>query len=593
MGERPSISDGNSWQCPCNMTQIRRDYNSKRPLSSKKKVCTLPHTLPGTKVTEYGFGNSNSATIKGPILFDSPHIARVSSYPGITFPKLQGNNSSCNNINNELKITKVRERNSVSTPLDKLRIENRNNISDSFINRIITHAERCRSRDTTRKGSPRTGLTDENCFDYIVIKSFTKSKLKSEMRQALNRIILSSKKRTVLPSSPSLSDKILRQTSALSRATCSSRYTDSSSGHYSIPPDRRAIGYLYSNLRKAESYNSLKQYNSTTNLRNQKNLINSNTANGTSREDSTENKSGSGNSNNRLKRERTFIQPTLPKLITGNTSCMFRLNGPILLSAPHGLKIWRGGTDGRRRRIHYREIYVTEIILKLAIHINKYTGYPASFIIWDRKVAMPADFRNLDPNFLTERQFSQSPWHEALEQFKAYGIENKMPIFHIDVHGKKDRKTNLDVDAGFRAMETRWESKQFVESFKEETHSAFTKVFQDPSYEKRGMKYAINVDPLLCGDWGGDLYTMTCQSVCLGIPSFQLEIPKTVRTRLVEDDEFASKFAKAIVDIYTNCVLKDSALPSITGSDMSTVEFLEKIYNDHLKIEKAFPEKQI
>jgi hypothetical protein len=65
------------------------------------------------------------------------------------------------------------------------------------------------------------------------------------------------------------------------------------------------------------------------------------------------------------------------------------------------------------------------------------------------------------------------------------------------------------------------------------------------------MKYAINVDPLLCGDWGGDLYTMTCQSVCLGIPSFQLEIPKTVRTRLVEDDEFASKFAKAIVDIYT------------------------------------------
>jgi hypothetical protein len=37
---------------------------------------------------------------------------------------------------------------------------------------------------------------------------------------------------------------------------------------------------------------------------------------------------------------------------------------------------------------------------------------------------MPADFRNLDPNFLTERQFPQSPWHEALEQFKAYGIEN-------------------------------------------------------------------------------------------------------------------------------------------------------------------------
>jgi hypothetical protein len=79
-------------------------------------------------------------------------------------------------------------------------------------------------------------------------------------------------------------------------------------------------------------------------------------------------------------------------------------------------------------------------------------------------------------------------------------------------------------------------------------------------------------------------------------PSFhehRYEILAFYLTRLVEDDEFASKFAKAIVDIYTNCVLKDSALPSITGSDMSTVEFLEKIYNDHLKIEKAFPEKQI
>ncbi|XP_076071578.1 uncharacterized protein LOC143042958 [Mytilus galloprovincialis] len=585
MGERPSISNANTWLGPRSLSQIRTDYHSGRPLSCKRKQFHLPNTVPGTKVTEYTFGHSTSYQAKGPILFESPHVARVSSYPGVTFPKLQGNLTSY--VSKTDTKTTPKDKNSATTPLEKLRIENRQNTSESIINKILTHAERCRSRDTIGKGSPKTGLTDENCFDYIVIKSFTKSKIQREMRQALNRIILSSKKKTLLPTSPHLSENILRQASALSRATCSSRYTGSSSDRYSAKYERRENLTLNLNLQNIESRNILhKHHNSTQKLKTNEINGNPDSANSTSRQ---VNKQKSASSRGT---ERTFVQPTLPKLITGNNSCMFRLNGPILLSAPHGLKIWRGGTDGRRRRIHYREIYVTEIVLKLALHISKYTGYPASFIIWDRKVAMPADFRNLDPNYLTEKQFTQSPWHEALEQFKIYGKENNMPIFHIDIHGKKDRRSNMDVDAGFRAMETRWHSTKFVDMFKEETHSAFTKVFQDSAYEKRGMKYAINVDPLLCGDWGGDLYTMTTQSVCLGIPSFQLEIPRTVRAHMVEDDELTSKFAKAIVDIYSKCVLKDKHLPS-KGNDMSTTEFLEKIYNDHLKIEKAFPEKQI
>lgn len=588
MSERPSISNANAWLGPRSTTQIRTDYHSSRPLSSKKRVVHLPNTIPGTKYTEYTFGNSNSGNSKGPILFDSPHVARVSSHPGVTFPKLQGTHISSAKSNENKHSAK--EKTVPSTPLEKLRIENRQNTSESIINRILTHAERCRTRDTIRKGSPRTGLTNDNCFDYIVIKSFTNKK--AEMRHAINKIILSSKKKAPLPISPHLSENILRQASPYSRTTCSSRGTDSSSGRQSAKQERRV--FANSALSKYDSCNSLNSFHrhnsSLKNCYNSDRHGFSDSANSNCRKTD---RSKSGTNNSLKQKDRSFTQPILPKLITGNPSCMFRLNGPILLSAPHGLKIWRGGTDGRRRRIHYREIYVTEIVIKLAMEINKYAGYPASFIIWDRKVAMPADFRNLDPNYLTEKQFPQSPWHEALERFKAHGQDNKMPILHIDVHGKKDRKNNMDIDAGFRAMETRWPDKKFVEGFKETTHKAFTKVFSDPSYEKRGMKYAINVDPLLCGDWGGDLYTMTCQSVCLGVPSFQLEIPRTVRARLVEDDDFTSKFAKAIIDIYAICIQKDAKLPSVKGSDVSSNTFLQKIYNDHLKIEKAFPEKQI
>lgn len=589
MSDRPTISNANSWLGPRSITQIRTDYHSTRPISSKRRIINLQNTIPGTKYTEYSC-NYNTANVKGPILFDSPHVARVSSYPGVTFPKLHGTHISSAKSSESKQAAK--EKSLLSAPLEKLRIESRQNTSESIINRILTHAERCRTRDTTRKDSPRTGLTDDNCYDYIVIKSFTARK--SEVRQAINKIILSSKKKKPLPISPHLSERILRQASPYSRTTCSSRGTDSSSGRQSAKQERKDVLYSNNSLMKYDSSNSLnsiqRQNTSLKNSYYNERCGYSEPANNS--RNLSRGKSGNSNSQ-KLEKERPFSQPILPKLITANPSCMFRLNGPILLSAPHGLKIWRGGTDGRRRRIHYREVYVTEIVIKLAMEINKYAGYPASFIIWDRKVAMPADFRNLDPNYLTEKQFPQSPWHEALEQFKAYGNDNKMPILHIDVHGKKDRKNNMDIDAGFRAMETRWPDKKFVEEFKEETHQAFTQVFNDPSYEKRGMQYAINVDPLLCGDWGGDLYTMTCQSVCLGVPSFQLEIPRTVRTRLVEDDDFATKFARAIIDIYAKCVLKDAKLPSVKDSDLSTNTFLNKVYNDHLKIEKAYPEKQI
>lgn len=288
-----------------------------------------------------------------------------------------------------------------------------------------------------------------------------------------------------------------------------------------------------------------------------------------------------------------LLKSPLPKLITQTPACMFKLFGPILLSAPHGIKLWRGGTDGRKKRIHYREIWVTEIVLQLALHIGKLTGCPASFLIWDRRIAMPADYRNLDPNYLTEKQFAASPFHEALTHFKKFGEENKLPILHIDLHGKKNRRTNMDVDFGFKALQTRWSDKGFVHWMKSECETRFQQLFE--SLNAPPANYTVNTDPLLCGDWGNDLYTMTCQSVCLGVPAFQLELPRTIRTHLVEDEEFMSGLAKCILDIYQTCILfpltRLERIPAKENSDY--VEAINKLYNDHMKLQKNSREKQI
>ncbi|KAK3090184.1 hypothetical protein FSP39_009835 [Pinctada imbricata] len=284
-----------------------------------------------------------------------------------------------------------------------------------------------------------------------------------------------------------------------------------------------------------------------------------------------------------------------PKIFSECPACLFKLFGPILLSAPHGIKLWRGGTEGRRKRIHYREIFITEIVLRLAGEINKIMGFPASFVVWDRRIAMPADFKNLDPNYLTEKQFPNSPFHEALVQFKKYGQLNKFPIMHVDVHGKKNRKTNMDLDIGFKALENHWPEQSFVKWLKSEAETQFEKTFNSPKCEKNDMRFTVNIDPSLCGDWGGDLFTMACQSVTSGIPGFQLEIPRAMRAHLIEDNSLMAEFAQAIVNIYNTCINGGNFFHiSVPQKERNLyAEYLDKVYYDHIKIDRTFPEKQI
>ena len=49
---------------------------------------------------------------------------------------------------------------------------------------------------------------------------------------------------------------------------------------------------------------------------------------------------------------------------------------------------------------------------------------------------------------------------------------------------------------------------------------------------------------------------MTHQAISLGIPSFQLEIPRSVRKLLGRDDKLMEKFATHLYDFYQNTICK-------------------------------------
>jgi hypothetical protein len=154
------------------------------------------------------------------------------------------------------------------------------------------------------------------------------------------------------------------------------------------------------------------------------------------------------------------------------------IGGNILLTAPHGLKL-----AGPRRK-HLREKHTTEIVLLLSKAIGKITGRPASFCVWNyktgkftllnmyffRKVyylltslfiiiffysqtARKMDKKNLDPNFLYQSEWSKSPFSTALLKFKSKFRDRRIPCFHVDFHGKNDRKKNKkthNIDIGIQ-----------------------------------------------------------------------------------------------------------------------------------------------
>ncbi len=161
---------------------------------------------------------------------------------------------------------------------------------------------------------------------------------------------------------------------------------------------------------------------------------------------------------------------------------------------------------------------------------------------------------DLDPNYMQDSKKPFSPFHQSLH---ALQMKNKdLPLMHVDIHGKVNRKTNFDLDLGIECLIVKWEQidPEFCVNFNKVLTENFNKALTLAKPYK-GFKPVCNNEPYLNGYWGCEnLYTMTEQAIDLGIPSMQLEIPKEMRQQLYTNKSFSDSFLKAILTSYETVV---------------------------------------
>ena len=77
-----------------------------------------------------------------------------------------------------------------------------------------------------------------------------------------------------------------------------------------------------------------------------------------------------------------------------------------------------------------------------------------------------------------------------------------MPLFHLDIHGKKDRKYNMEIDLGTRAIRDDYhkdDQSGFVQSLVKIFTYKLNNVFQGT--EIKGFPVICNPDGELVGKW--------------------------------------------------------------------------------------------
>ena len=278
------------------------------------------------------------------------------------------------------------------------------------------------------------------------------------------------------------------------------------------------------------------------------------------------------------------------------------MGGPVLFTAPHGLQLYRGGGDtGERQRVHLRERWSTEIALRLAIATDDVLFGSAaaappgaaaapspcqnssSFCVWNCSAAAPNNLKNKDPNYLRNDDLSSNPWHQSLKDFRGHvaaaGIAGLRPL-HIDVHGKKNRPTDFDIDVGADSMDALYDGdggNAVVATFRAALRKEFTTALEGCRVRLKGMAPTIEMQPWLSGLWGTDPscpITMTTQAVRLGMVSTQLEIPYDMRRALVTDDALLRRLAVAVANVFV--AIQSPAVqqalrttPALSGADAS------------------------
>ena len=92
-----------------------------------------------------------------------------------------------------------------------------------------------------------------------------------------------------------------------------------------------------------------------------------------------------------------------------------------------------------------------------------------------------------------------------------------MPLFHIDVHGKHEKKGHMNLDLGTMPMQVEYQDQELWYNLTSQLAHEFSKVFK--GIKIKGVCAQCDPDPRLHGFWGTNVQTISHQCVMMGIPA--------------------------------------------------------------------------
>ena len=163
--------------------------------------------------------------------------------------------------------------------------------------------------------------------------------------------------------------------------------------------------------------------------------------------------------------------------------------------------------------------------------------------------------------------------------FHAWILNNPgIPLMHVDIHGKMDRKDSYELDLGVACMYKHWDKDlEFQQMFVAKLTEGFNRVLA-PLPKWKEYKAKCNNEPYLNGNWGSEIRTMTEQAIELGVPSIQLEIPLKMRETIYKDSTLLKAFLGVINDVYANVVVPYWATRQIALRPNEEIAFSDMKY---------------
>ena len=226
-------------------------------------------------------------------------------------------------------------------------------------------------------------------------------------------------------------------------------------------------------------------------------------------------------------------------------------NGPLFLTAPHTIKTIRGYKE------HGCECGIRKIINKL---YNILGPEKCTIITWDYNLVNQYKINGLgDPNY--EDDILTSAWNDKLEEYRK---KHRGYCLHIDLHGMRDKSSRHDIEIGMKSLEMK--NRVLAERIKMIINEELNNTHFSHTFQGIFGGYGSKKNP-----------TVSRQGVDLGLYSFQVELERSIRKKIQNDNMLLNEFARILINIFDRVrlvVVKPLHLKAIEGIPLSLIILL-------------------